>query len=363
MKNIFLRSIFFLFFCGNVYASSWELGPFTRVDANRPILKSDPFSSFFCPMLQKNVFWESGHVFNPGAALYRNQVVVIYRAEDNCGSGLGNHTSRLGFAISEDGVHFTKNRAPTFFPQEDAEADYEHLGGCEDPRIVQREDGLYVMTYTQWNRQIAVLAVASSNNLKDWKKHGYAFSQSMRKKWSKAGAIVCRATKDGLIAAKIHGKYWMYWGEGTVYAATSEDLIHWTPIFDQDRRLLPILEPRASHFDSLLVEPGPPAILQKDGILLLYNGKNSGIRGDKRMPKWVYSPGQVLFNKQKPTQVLQRASDCFLTPETSYERSGQYGAGAIFVQGLVPYQGSWYLYYGAADSGIGVATCPIDEME
>ena len=83
------------------------------------------------------------------------QIYVLYRAEDNSGVGIGGHTSRLGLAESTDGLHFTRHSSPVFYPTNDAQKDNEWPGGCEDPRIVETDDGRYVLTYTQYNRKVA----------------------------------------------------------------------------------------------------------------------------------------------------------------------------------------------------------------
>jgi len=151
----------------------------------------------------------------------------------------------------------------------------------------------------------------------------------------------------------------MYWGEGRIYGATSEDLITWTPLLDEDDQPIVVLEPRPGKFDSALVEAGPPAILTKDGILLFYNGKNSVKKGDPNIAPKAYSAGQLLLDAQDPMKILARSEECFLTPERFFETKGQYKEGTVFIQGLVPFQGTWFLYYGTADSAIGVAklTC------
>lgn len=328
---------------------------FERVDESNPILTPSSESTFYCPVQDRIVHWEGEHLFNPGAVVRNGKVYLIYRAEDDYGEGIGKHTSRLGLAESEDGIHFVRTGAPILYPDHDDQSLYEFPGGCEDPRIVETEDGQYVMTYTQWNRQVAVLAVATSDDLLHWKKHGYAFEGNFGRRWSKAGSIVCRQEGDRLIATKIQGKYWMYWGEGTIYAATSDDLISWTPLRDADRRPIPILEPRPGKFDSVLVEAGPPAILTKEGIVLLYNGKNSVDKGDPKIPAGAYSAGQLVLDANDPTKVLSRGEECFLTPERPYEMKGQYRGGTVFIQGLVHFKGDWFLYYGTADSAIGVA--------
>ncbi len=337
------------------FSRDWH---FQRVDEANPILAPCPDSVFHCPLQDKDIHWEKEYIFNPGAIVRDGKVYLIYRAEDDFGTGTGKHTSRLGLAISEDGIHFQRTGTPILFPDRDQQSLYEFPGGCEDPRIIETEEGTYVMTYTQWNRQLAVLSIATSTDLIHWEKHGYAFENYSRRHWSKAGSIVCRQQGDQLIAAKIQGKYWMYWGEGQIHIATSDDLISWQPILNADDRPIVILAPREGKFDSALVEAGPPALLTDEGILLFYNGKNSAIHGDPKIFPKAYSAGQVLLDANNPTQVISRSESCFLTPEKPYEMKGQYQGGTVFIQGLVHFHDKWFLYYGTADAAIGVA---IDE--
>lgn len=356
---LFIVSLFSLNFLFNpsIHAEDWQLGEFARVDEANPILSPCPESVFHCPIQNKDIQWEKEHIFNPAAVVRNGKVYLIYRAEDQF--GVGQHTSRLGLAESSDGIYFVRSGVPVLFPDLDDQSAYEFPGGCEDPRIVETEEGMYVMTYTQWNRQIAVLAIATSYDLLHWKKHGYAFENDHRllKRWSKAGSIVCKQLDDRLIATKIMGKYWMYWGEGEIYAATSDDLISWFPILDEDHRPIVVLARRDGKFDSALVEAGPPALLTEKGILLIYNGKNSAgsVAFDPNLAPRTYSAGQLLLDVNDPTTVISRCEQYFLTPERPYEMSGQYRAGTVFVQGLVSFQNQWFLYYGTADSAIGVA--------
>jgi beta-1,2-mannosidase len=138
----------------------WCLGPFERVADGKPVLSPNPRATFDCPMRGRPVRWESDHVFNPAAAavVREGKVCLLYRAEDDSGSGIGKHTSRIGLAESADGLRFTRRAQPVLFPGEDAQKATEGPGGCEDPRIVETEDGTYVLTYTQWDRKVARLA-------------------------------------------------------------------------------------------------------------------------------------------------------------------------------------------------------------
>ena len=338
---------------------NWSLGPFVKADAANPVLAPLP-TCFDDPMTGKSVPWESDNVFNPAAVTRNGKVCLLYRAEDDSGAGVGGHTSRIGLAESADGLHFTRRPSPVLFPASDAQKDTDWTGGDEDPRVVETEDGGYVLTYTSWDRKTARLSVATSRDLLHWDKRGPTFASygngRFRDLYCKSGAILTRRTGDRLIAARVNGKYWMYWGEGRVYAASSPDLIHWDPVVDAKGELVTLLAPRPGHFDSGLCESGPPALLTARGILFLYNGKNAdGMGGDPALKPGTYSGGQALFDAHDPTRLLARAETYFLTPERPYERSGQYSAGTVFLEGLVHFQGRWRLYYGTADSRVAVA--------
>ncbi|MDX1544537.1 MAG: glycoside hydrolase family 130 protein [Christiangramia sp.] len=338
---------------------SWMLGPFERFTNNQPIIQKDTISEFKDPMSGEPVKWESMATFNPAAIVRNDTIYVLYRAEEKLGKKeIGGHTSRLGLAYSTDGIHYQKMKEPVFYPDEDGQKEFEWPGGTEDPRIVETKDGLYVLTYTQWNRDVPRLAIATSRDLKNWKKYGPAFLNHKNGKYmdreTKSGAIVTRLENGRLTAAKIDGKYWMYFGVPHIYLASSDDLIHWTPVEDYTGQLAPVLNPRPGYFDSWLVEAGPPPLLTKDGILVLYNAGNSKNIGNKKLGNRIYTGGQALFEAKEPWKIIDRSRDPFIKPELDFEKSGQYKDGTTFIEGLIKFKGQWYLYYGTADSMVGV---------
>jgi beta-1,2-mannosidase len=335
---------------------SWTLGPFVRpVDA--PIIEPDPRATFADPITGKPVHWEALHTFNPAAIVRQGKIYVLYRAEDDSGTmTIGLHTSRLGLASSSDGVQFTTEPAPVFFPDLDSQKDRESPGGVEDPRLVEREDGTYVLTYTQWNRRHTDIGIATSTDLIHWTKHGPALvGEKYQHLNYKSASIVTRLTNGRLIAAKIHGSYWMYWGEIQVRLATSADLIHWVPVEDSTGKPIVLLHNRPGHFDSAFPEVGPPSVLTEHGIVLIYNGKNAAANGTRGIGDGAYSAGQALFSAGDPRKLLARTEKPFFRPEKPWEQSGQYAAGTTFAEGLVFFQDKWFLYYGCADSRVGVA--------
>jgi predicted GH43/DUF377 family glycosyl hydrolase len=97
-------------------------------------------------------------------------------------------------------------------------------------------------------------------------------------------------------------------------------------------------------------------VITDKGILLLYNGKNKGGEGrDTNYTANTYAAGQVLFDLQDPSKVIARLDKPFFQPSAPFEKSGQYPAGTVFVEGLVLHKNKWFLYYGCADSRVAVA--------
>jgi predicted GH43/DUF377 family glycosyl hydrolase len=317
------------------------------------------------------VKWIEKDVFNPAAVVRHDTVFLIFRAEDKVGKFAG--TSRIGLAWSTDGLHFTKYATPVLYPDNDAYKIWEWEGGCEDPRVVQDASGTYYMTYSAYNGDKARLMVASSTDLRHWKKWGRAFEDEANNKyaegWSKSGSIVSTYHNGTPVAHKIDGVYWMYWGDQNIWAATSTDLIHWKPVLYKEgetratnlrgvAKELPELKtvfgPRPQKWDSDLVEPGPPALLTERGILLLYNSRNIPAIGDSSLSEGTYTAGQILMDRNHPATVLQRSEMYFLKPDKPYETAGQVNH-VCFIEGLVRFKNRWFLYYGTADSKIAVA--------
>jgi beta-1,2-mannosidase len=342
--------------------AKWMLGPFARPEQAQAVITARPASVFTDPILAKPVHWEALHTFNPAAVARDGKVYVLYRAEDDSGTmQIGMHTSRLGLAVSEDGVHFTREAAPVFYPAKDSEEAREWPGGTEDPRVVESPDGGYVLTYTQWNRQTYRVGVATSPDLHAWTKHGPAFGMGKYGglKYKSAGIVTECVTKSRCVAARLNGRYWMYWGEGEIHLATSDDLVHWAPVEGANGQPKVLMRARRSRFDSGLPEVGPPPVLTKAGIVLLYNGKNADGPGhDRSLAPGTYSVGQALFAADNPAKLLARTEEPFFQPELPWERSGQYAAGTTFAEGLVWFRDRWFLYYGCADSRVGVAMSP-----
>jgi len=300
--------------------SPWTNAPWTR-------LSPDPIIS------PQGDGWEAAGTFNPAVVLHHGKFVMLYRAQDK------NGTSRLGYAESSDGIHFSRRSQPVLSP----EAAYEKDGGVEDPRLVKFGDTFY-LTYTGYNKKDAQLCLATSKDLLHWQRQGVilpAYKGHWNVGWTKSGAIV---------PEKINGRYWMYF-LGTsadktdqMGLASSTDLIHWTEATAE-----PVLPRRPGQFDSRVVEPGPPPIVTKDGIVMVYNAADD---------KLVYRTAIAVFDRNDPRRLLWRSGGPVFSPETDWERIGQV-PNVVFVEGMATVGKSYYFYYGAADKYIGVAEVPV----
>jgi predicted GH43/DUF377 family glycosyl hydrolase len=352
-------------------STGWALVNFEKVDSANPVLQPG-LGSFMDPIRRQRVSWEEKDIFNPAIVVRDGKLYMLYRAQDRIGKPAG--TSRIGLAVSDDGLHFTRETAPVLYPAEDAARRWEWEGGCEDPRVVQDAAGTYYMTYTAYDGNLARLLVATSPDLVHWTKKGHAFGRAYGgkyiDKWSKSGSIVSTYEPDGrVVATKLGGKYWMYWGDQFIWAATSDDLVNWTPVEKHPGEADPValrgqalampdlkivVATRSKHFDSDLVESGPPAMLTDKGILLIYNSRNVPAIGDTALPEGTYAASEVLLDKGDPLKTVHRLSTWFIRPDKPYEMTGQVNE-VCFVEGLALYKGQWWLYYGTADSKIAVA--------
>src|ERR1700735_2355284 len=148
----------------------------------------------------KGVAFESAGTFNPAVVKKDRQFVMLYRAQDRKG------TSSLGYASSEDGIHFTRRTEPVMA----SGAPHEKGGGVEDPRL-QKIGETYYLTYTGYNnvdgaaadKKDAQLCLATSTDLLHWTRQGViipSFRGKGNVKWAESGAIV---------PEKIQGKAWM----------------------------------------------------------------------------------------------------------------------------------------------------------
>lgn len=282
--------------------------------------------------------WENSLVFNPGAIIENDKVLLFYRA-----MGSNDPISRFGVAESLDFVNFKRQVDPIFsgFGTKEDEL------GVEDARVVKIDDTFYfVYTAVSQNKdavapqgvpdsivRVPQIALASTKDFKTFENHGIIVPNTIGKDAS-------------LFPHKINGEYWLIYREGVdqTYFTRSTDLKNWTPkkfVFDK----------RPGYWDSMRVGIGGSPIETEKGWLLFYHGFNEDL---------VYSIGVMFLDISDPSHVLYRSDKPLLQPEEDYEKKGLV-PNVIFTCGTVERDGLYYIYYGAADKVIGLVT--IDKSE
>jgi len=336
-------------------SEGWTMGPFAKL--SQPVLSPRPEPTFYCPVLRKAVHWEAQNVYNPAAVVRDGKVYILYRADDTPRPQGWGRTCRIGLAHSEDGRDFVRSSEPVLYPDNDSNKEYEWEGGTEDLHIIEDKNGVYYMNYTAWNGTSDALCIATSTDLSHWEKHGPAFENIYDGRYirgSRSGVVIGRLEGEKLIAAKLNGKYWMYYTHNCLLA-TSDDLINWTPIIDDNGRVISGLKHRKGYFDTGSAEAGAIALLTDQGILVMYNGHNPYEGGDSAYPRGAWPGiGQALFDPEDPARMLRRTNSPFLHVEYDWETEG-FTPNALVANGMVYFGGEWLLYYGAADRCIGLA--------
>lgn len=174
--------------------------------------------------------WESRNVFNAGVINHDGRIVLIYR-----GQGTENDISRLGYAVSADGVHFERAASPVFAPEHPDE-----INGVEDPRLTFI-DGRIQMLYTAWSPQSIQVARASTTDFRTWERHGIVFPGPDNK-------------DAALFPRKVNGRYVAFHRiPGSMWIAYSDDLVTWGDYRE-------IMAPRPGPFDDLKLGAGGPPI-------------------------------------------------------------------------------------------------------
>ena len=288
-----------------------------RHEAN-PVLEPDPTSP-----------WESVNVFNPSVIHERGLFHMWYRAQ-----GL-DRISRIGYAVSGDGVQWNRLRDPVLEPLGPIE---EH--GVEDPRVTEL-DGEFIMGYTAFgtdgqHKNATTPMFARSSNLIDWQRIG--------------PLVRGEDNKDHfLLPAKIGDRFIAFHRRPpSIWLAESDDLLAWP-----EEHMRCMLSPRRDNWwDSKRVGGNGPPILTEHGWLTLYHAYDD---------EHVYRIGVCLLDLENPSVVINRPLDPILEPVESWELHGDV-PNVVFSSANPVVGGIVHVFDGAADQVIGLATSPLDDL-
>lgn len=325
---------------------------------NNPILRPNPIND-----------WESLVVCNPGVWYEDGVFYMLYRAAGDDEK----HVIQLGLATSTDGFNFKRESdKPVFSPTEEGPD-----SGCvEDPRIVKFDDYYYVTyafrpyppgQYWKFDHDVVLRPKCGEHApvflRENMGNTALAVTKDFRN-FTRLGRITEPSLDDRdviLFPEKIDGKYAMlhrpkqYIGEKfqgvkepSMWIKFSEDLLNWE---SKESHLL--ITGRENSWEEKIGGSTPP-IRTKDGWLVLYHGVENGGLG-------YYRVGALLLDLKNPLKILGRTKDFIMEPETEFELNGYYN-GCVFPTGNMIIDETLYVYYGAADKYVCVATCDVNEL-
>jgi len=318
--------------------------------------------------------FESEGVLNPAVIKVGDAIHLFYRAVAK-----GNF-STIGYCqLSAPTVVQSRAEAPVLFPQ----AAYE-IQGLEDPRIVEIE-GTYYLTYTAYDGINALGALATSTDLVHWEKHGVIVPEityeefrhliesegTMQKKYIRFNDYQKSHEKQDrkillwdknlvFFPRKINNKFCFLHRikpdiQIVVFVDKMEDLTidFWRDYFLNFDKYV-VLAPRYDHEVSY-IGSGCPPIETAEGWLIIYHGVHDTVKG------YVYSACAALLDLKNPQKEIARLPYALFFPEKQWELKGEVN-NVCFPTGALLENDTLYIYYGAADERIAVASVSLKEL-
>lgn len=263
--------------------------------------------------------WESRNVFNCAVTQHNGLFHMHFRAQ-----GV-DYTSRIGYAVSSDGLNWNRLEKPVFAPHNGRD-DYR---GVEDPRVTPL-DGTFYMTYTAYGANSYFPMIARSDDLITW---------------TDVGPLERAENKDHILfPEKIGGRYVILHRRNRhIWIGFSDDLIHWG-----DHQVL--MSPRPENdWDSLSIGGNGLPIKTEHGWLLFYHGYGE---------PHIYRHSIALLDLDNPTKIIHRPKDFIIEPAETWELKGDVN-NALFSCSNNVVGADIYFYYAGADRLIGLATASL----
>lgn len=306
--------------------------------------------------------WMVEGTFNPAAVLVDNKIHLLFRAIGNDG------VSRVGYSCSKDGTHFDQIHPEPVFSLK-----YSHMGdkkpvkrydpvmypsggswgGCEDPRMVNIDDKIYVTfnAFDTWdNIRVGMVTIDKEDFIKnDWDK------------WSEPKLISAKGRNKNwvLFPEKINGKFAIL---HNLYAAVPNEVVidyidnlesigpEGINLTSPDPQKMPN---RNIAWHNRMRSVGTPPIKTKKGWLVFYHAT------DRAEPS-KYKMGAMLLDLNDPTKIISRLAIPLITPDMWYENEGK--PGIVYACGAVVKDDTLFIYYGGGDKFVCVATIPFEDF-
>ncbi len=286
------------------------------------------------PIINRYPTKEVARIFNSAVMPYNGEFIGVFRGEQTNGVSmiyLGHSKDAIHWEFEEEKIHFVDEEGKDFQPI------YAY-----DPRLVKVEDTYYIM----WCQDMygAAIGLAKTTDFKTFTRLENPFLPFNR------NAV--------LFPRKINGKYMMlsrpsdsgHTPFGDIFISESPDLVYW----GKHRH---VMGRSSEWWESLKIGGGAAPIETSEGWLLFYHGVSGTCNG------YVYSIGGAILDINEPSKVLYRCENFLLTPTEWYEERG-FVPNVCFPCATLhdPESGKIAIYYGCADSYVGLAFCYFDEI-
>jgi len=290
-------------------------------------------------------------VFNPGAVDRRDTaarcITLLLRVQDR------SRETYIVPAHSPDGLHFRVE--PTLVQFRGLEKIAAKIYHVYDPRITYLEGTYYVLFALDMDGGCG-LGLGTTADFRNFEFLGLVSTEDIR--------------NGVLFPEKVGGRYLRMdrpnkarpaggpTSGSTIWLSESDDLLNWTAV-------APLIDGRFHYWDEF-IGSGPPPVKTRDGWLHIYHGV-AGHFGSSN----IYQAGVFLLDLHDPTRVLGRCRRNILEPRETYEIAGQV-PNVVFPSGMtvdrVDAEGfalpnsEVKVYYGAADTSVGLALTTIAEL-
>jgi beta-1,4-mannooligosaccharide/beta-1,4-mannosyl-N-acetylglucosamine phosphorylase len=267
-------------------------------------------------------------IFNPGVAEVDGEVLLLVRIEDRRG------VSELRVARSSNGIDGWRLAERPLLEPDLPDHPFEEWG-CEDPRVTKIADSEWIIAYTAHSRYGPAVSLARTEDFETVERLGVVLSPTNK------DAAVFPGEFEGLrfmLHRPVTGGQEHIW-----HVCSPPDWVHWS----NPGVLLPQRD--GPWWDGLRVGVGAPPLLTDRGWLLIYHG----VKEMGRRP--IYRLGLALLDRDNPRRVLARCAQWVFSPEAEYEQRGL-TPNVVYACGALTRGDDIWLYYGAADTVIGLAT-------
>ena len=286
-------------------------------------------------------------VFNPGAIRFNDKYLMMVRTQSR------SRETFMVMAESTDGIHFkVEDHIVDFKGIEKIKEKIYHI---YDARITQLEGTYYIMFAMDMDAGCQ-LGLGQTDDFREFRFLGITSNEDIR--------------NGVLFPEKIGGKYMRLdrpnrarhssgpTSGSTIWLSSSDNLIDWTPV-------APVVDGRFHYWDEF-IGSGPPPVKTRQGWLHIYHGVATHFGSYN-----IYQAGVMLLDLHDPSKVISRGFYNILEPREPWELMGQV-PNVVFPSGIIVKEydnegfalpeSEVFVYYGAADTCVGLAVCTVEEL-